>query len=288
MVHGSPPHSSQIASSLAALRPTSSGSRHDRLAVAELNAALLHDGVDRPAQVLVQPHASGDAVHDDADWWMFFVLISSHFRFLRALRVRACGQRRRFDAGARQRAVEFLPPVGHVARRAVAVDHAQRRVAGIGQLMKDLRRDVDGLPGRHVDALFAQAHLARAFDDEVDLLLLLVVPRHLAAVRLERDVAHREIGGLNGARAADQVLRAPARRIRSPGNLRKIGNDHGSFLQKVKYGDFDSDEEDTAPARGHDSRPTWTLRRRESLFPAECDPSRWAGDRRNAESVPDA
>src|ERR1035438_6330491 len=41
--------------------------RHDRLAVAEDHPALLHDGVDGAAQVLVQSHAPGDAVHDDAD-----------------------------------------------------------------------------------------------------------------------------------------------------------------------------------------------------------------------------
>src|SRR5262249_45857967 len=74
--------------------------------------------------------------------------------------------------------------------------------------------------------LLAQAHLARAIDDEVDLLLLLVVPRHLSAIGLERYIAHGEVGGLNGTGAAHQVLRAPASRIRAPGDLREIGNDH--------------------------------------------------------------
>ena len=143
--------------------------------------------------MLVQAHASGDAVHDDADGVNGFVLMS-------CLRASPCtadcapvGQRRHFDAGARQRAVEFLPPVGHIAGRTVAVDHAHRSVAGVGQLVEDAWRNVDGLPGLHGDALLAQAHLARALDDEIDLFLLLVVPRHLAAVRLQRDVAHREV-----------------------------------------------------------------------------------------------
>ncbi len=57
----------EMASSLAALRPTSSG----RGMMVSLSLSLMppccDDGVDGAAQVLVQPHASGDAVHDDAD-----------------------------------------------------------------------------------------------------------------------------------------------------------------------------------------------------------------------------
>ena len=45
------------------------------------------------------------------------------------LRPGALRQGRRVDTGARQRAVEFLPPVCHVAGRAVAVEHRQRRLA---------------------------------------------------------------------------------------------------------------------------------------------------------------
>jgi hypothetical protein len=41
--------------------------RHDDFAVADSEAALLHDGVDRALQVLIQSHASSDAVHDDSD-----------------------------------------------------------------------------------------------------------------------------------------------------------------------------------------------------------------------------
>ena len=110
--------------------------------------------------------------------------------------------------------VEFLPPVGHVARRAVAVEHAQRRVADIGQLMEDLVRDVHRLPGVHDGALLAEAHFARALDDEIDLLLVLIVPGHLAAVGFQGDVAHGKMSGLDGAHAPDQVLRAPPRGIR--------------------------------------------------------------------------
>ena len=75
-------------------------------------------------------------------------------------------------------------------------------------------------------ALFAEAHFAGAFDDEVDLFLLLVVPGHLAAVGLQRDVADGEVGGLDGADAPDQVLRAAPRGIGASCNLRKIGDGH--------------------------------------------------------------
>ena len=113
---------------------------------------------------------------------MSLMKVDSGYRFFRALRPRAVGSGGA-STPAGQRAVQFLPPVGHVARRAVAVEHPQRRVADVGQLVKHPRRDVGGLAGRETSALFAQAHLARAFDDEVDFFLLLVVPRHLAAVR---------------------------------------------------------------------------------------------------------
>src|SRR5689334_19585271 len=78
----------------------------------------------------------------------------------------------------------------------------------------------------HLDALLAETHLAVALDDVVDLFLLLVVPRHLAAMRFEGHVAHRKVRALDGAHAPDQVLCAPARRVRPPGDLRQIGNGH--------------------------------------------------------------
>src|SRR5205823_7439309 len=41
--------------------------RHEPIAARQGHAALLADGEDRSHEVLVQPHAPGDAVHDDAD-----------------------------------------------------------------------------------------------------------------------------------------------------------------------------------------------------------------------------
>jgi hypothetical protein len=40
---------------------------HDGVAVAQRDAALGADRHDRPNQMLVHPHAAGDAVHDDAE-----------------------------------------------------------------------------------------------------------------------------------------------------------------------------------------------------------------------------
>src|SRR5271157_3162061 len=122
--------------------------------------------------------------------WMVCSLmeIGSGFRFLGALRASAGGQRRNINAGARERAVEFLAPVGHVAGGPVAVEHAQRRAADVGQLVKYLMRNVDGLPGVQRHALLAEAHFTGALDDEVDLFLLLIVPRHLPPVGLQGHV----------------------------------------------------------------------------------------------------
>ena len=69
-------------------------------------------------------------------------------------------------------------------------------------------------------------HFTCAFDDEVNLLLLLVVPRNLSAVGLESHVAHGECAGLNGAGSADQVLCSAPCRVGTAGDLGKIGNNH--------------------------------------------------------------
>src|ERR1035438_1512520 len=81
---------------------------------------------------------------------------------LGTLRAGSGGERGDIDAGARERAGEFLAPVGDIARRAVAVEHAQRSVAGIGQLVKDLVRDVDGLPRVQGGPFFPKAHFGRS------------------------------------------------------------------------------------------------------------------------------
>jgi len=127
-------------------------------------------------------------------------------------------------ARARERAGKLLPPVRYVARGTIAVDHPQGRLADVRQLMKDARRDIDHLPRRHRLAYFAETHLAHAFDDEIDFLLLLIVPGHLAAFRIESHIAHRKIRRLNWRGAAREVLRQAFRRITATGDLGEVGD----------------------------------------------------------------
>jgi len=100
--------------------------------------------------------------------------------------------------------------------------------------MENPARDVNHLPARHRLALLAETHLPRPLHDEIDLLLLLIVPRHLPALQIERDIAHAEILRLDGRHAAGEILGAAARRIAAAGNLRKVGNNHAP--KNVRYG----------------------------------------------------
>ena len=52
---------------LGGIAPHQQRARHDGFALAHPDPALLDDGLDGPPQVLVQPHAAGHAVHNDAD-----------------------------------------------------------------------------------------------------------------------------------------------------------------------------------------------------------------------------
>src|ERR1035437_1883150 len=94
--------------------------------------------------------------------WMVFSLMAGfglRDRFLGglhgALGAGSGGECGDIDAGAGKRAVEFLAPVGHVAGGPVAVEHAQRGRADVGQLVEDLVRDVDGLPRVEEHAVLA-------------------------------------------------------------------------------------------------------------------------------------
>ena len=60
---------------------------HDAIAVRQRHAPLLADGNDRSHQVLIEPHAPGDAVHDDAE------AVKSHWSPA-FLHMRAGGSRR--------------------------------------------------------------------------------------------------------------------------------------------------------------------------------------------------
>lgn len=114
----------------------------------------------------------------------------------------------------------------HIAGRTVAVDHAQRIRSGIRELMKDARGDVDRLAGRQGGPFLAETHLTRPFQNEINLLLLVVVPRNLSAMRVESYMAQSELRSLNRADAAYDILSQPSRRISPAGNIGKICNHH--------------------------------------------------------------
>ena len=120
--------------------------------------------------------------------------------------------------------------MGDITGGAVAIEHAERGRADIGELVEDAGRDVNHLPRGHGLALLAEAHFAGAFDDEVNFFLFLIVPRHLAALGVERDIAHAEIFRLDGGDAPGEVLCAAARRVAAAFDLSEIGDCHGWML----------------------------------------------------------
>ena len=159
----------------------------------------------------------------------FFIIgmVGILFGFESALRLSAGGKRGDIDTSLGQGALEFLPPVGDITGGTVAIEHAERGLADVGELVEDAGRDVNHLPRDQGLALRAKAHFANAFDDEVNFLLFLIVPRHLAALGLERDIAHAEIFRLDGSNAPGEVLRAAACRVAAAFDLSEIGDGHG-------------------------------------------------------------
>src|ERR1043166_5260489 len=176
----------------------------------------------------------------------------------------------------------------NVGRRAVTVDHAQRSVADVGKLMKDARRNVNGLASVDDLALVTETHFAGALDDEIYLLLLLIVPRHLAAVRLKGDVTHAKALRLNRRCAADEVLRTSPRGIPAAFDLIEVGNDHINFPRMSGMVPSVRCAGHTTPPRARDNRPTCWIRRTALCGRAERNPSRWDDDKPNAGLGPDA
>ena len=72
--------------------------------------------------------------------------------------------------------------------------------------MESAGRDVDHLSSVQQGFLVAEAHLALSLEDEVDFFLVLIVPGHLSAIWVQRYVSEREVDGLDGARAANEIL----------------------------------------------------------------------------------
>ena len=74
--------------------------------------------------------------------------------------------------------------------------------------------------------LASHAHLSGAFDHEIDLFLLLVVPRNLSAFRLQGDETDAEIRAFDRRGPAHQVLRSSPGRISSTFNVLQIHDTH--------------------------------------------------------------
>ena len=100
-------------------------------------------------------------------------------------------------------------------------------VARVGELMKDGRWKKHRLPGCDLLPLGADANFSSALQHHVNFLLLLIVPGHLAAIRLEHDIAHGEsFRGNRLACLADHPACPTAGGKRATGNLGDIGDDH--------------------------------------------------------------
>jgi len=112
------------------------------------------------------------------------------------------------DACFGKGAFELLFPVGNISRWAVNVDHSHGFVSRVGQLVKNFGRNEDGLACSNSSALFAETHLSFSLDDEVDFFLLLVVPRNLASIGFEGDVAHGKVLCLDRGKTANEILSA--------------------------------------------------------------------------------
>ena len=142
------------------------------------------------------------------------------------LGLRAGRERGGFHAGPGQRTLQFLAPVRHIAGRTVTVNHPQGGGAGVGELVENRGGNIDGLACFDRASFRAQAHLTLALENQVNLFLLLIVPRDLAAMGLERDAPHREIFCLDRAGSPYQILRSAPRRISAAGNFCEVGNGH--------------------------------------------------------------
>ncbi len=101
------------------------------------------------------------------------------------------------------------------------------RGADVVQLMENARGDVDHLAGIKDLPLSAETHLAVPRGHKIDFLLVLVVPWHLAAARLQNHGSHAEVHRLNRGNPAGQSVRGAPRRIAAALDFASIGDEHG-------------------------------------------------------------
>jgi hypothetical protein len=74
----------------------------------------------------------------------------------------------------------------------VAVKKTGRHIREVSQLVKDPTRNVNDLSGAKHLKFIPKCHFSFAFKDHIDLFIGMVVPRHLAAIWFERNLAHAE------------------------------------------------------------------------------------------------
>lgn len=127
-------------------------------------------------------------------------------RFVGALWPGAFRKRRGVDTGLWQCAGQLLAPVGHFAARGVAVDEPHGRIADVRELVEGMWRHIGHLSAVHLTDFAVDAQLTLALEDEINLLLVVVVPGYLTAHRVEGDVTHTEVGSLDGESTAHNGL----------------------------------------------------------------------------------
>ena len=138
------------------------------------------------------------------------------------------------DACFGKGAFQLLFPMGNISRWAVNVDHSHGFISRVGQLVKNFGRNEDGLACSNSSAFFAETHFSFSLDDEVNFFLLLVVPRNLASIRLEGDVAHGKVLCLDRGKTANEILSATTSGIGTALDFVEVCNDHSLSPKKVR------------------------------------------------------
>lgn len=118
--------------------------------------------------------------------------------FVGALRPGAFRKRRGVDTGLWQCAGQLLTPMRHFATWGITIDKPHGGFADVRELMEGVRRHIGHLSTVYLTDFVVDAELTLAFEDEIHLLLVMVVPGHLTAHRIERDMTHTEICGFDG------------------------------------------------------------------------------------------
>jgi hypothetical protein len=116
--------------------------------------------------------------------------------------------------------------MGNISCRAVNVDHSHGFVSRVGQLVKNFGRNEDGLACSNSLAFLAETHFSFSLDDKVNLFLLLVVPRNLASIRLEGDVAHGKVLCLDRGKTANEILSTTTGGVGTALDFVEVCNDH--------------------------------------------------------------